>query len=197
MASWFEWTSFGLALFSALGVAYLVYQSLLDLIPSWSYGLRVEPARWNTYIDEGGEVRIVNIFFTIMNRTSRDATMQCGAFVPDPPRVPVIRLTPPGSLSLYDTATALEADPLGFPVGAGNGRHLVLSLNVGTKEPFPETVKFWVNDDRIGRRRWASSSVLRVPTAPEFPARIPGPVIIRTDDGPHSEPQSSNSERRR
>lgn len=169
-----EWISLGLGIFSAIGVGYLVYQSLFDFFPSLSYSLRilpVSPSGRGTL--EGAMARVVATTVEVWNNTSRDAVLHCGLMVP------ILRSSTKSSyralmdLKMRDEKTLAEVDMRQFTITARNGRRFTLQGDVMQGTPDPRVLEFTIGDDRVGRREWKTKKDLSVGSFPEWPPEFP------------------------
>jgi hypothetical protein len=162
-----DWALLGLAIFSAIGVLYLIIQSLFDVIPWLSYGLDIEPVLTSGTQIGTNYTRNLVLNFTVWNETSRDATMQCNLVIPLERTEKVKRWDTLDHLRMVDADSSAELNMNEWVVRARNGRRLAISGEVRPTTPDLKIVEFVIHDDRIKWRKWRVSKDLTVPAFPK------------------------------
>lgn len=157
---WVAWWALGLAAFAAIGVAYLIFQSLYDAVPWLSFKLRVEGVTPPLKGNFGGEPkRTVGFLFTIWNRTSRPQHLLCNLSVlgerqPQLEQVGGKSFWMWARVEYWDIRTQQPIDPRDFEVPASDGRHIAMQGDLRPETKTPGTLQFYISDSRMGWRHW-------------------------------------------
>jgi hypothetical protein len=179
MSDQLEWAGFLVALFAALGVLYLIVQTLYDAVPWLSYTFEDEGLNATSYVPTGGpeEAWQWNVIydFTVWNRTPRLQQLKCSLSVPMLRRPDEQMLSSLLEERLTDRTTGQQLDRLGFTVSPGDGRKLAIQGNLRRRDWNATILEFDIRDGRLSRRHWAEKLDLAIPDFPG-PLQPPGPV---------------------
>jgi hypothetical protein len=166
---WVAWWALGLSAFAAIGVAYLIYQSLYDTIPCLSFKLQVAGVTRPLKGDFGGEPRrTVAFHFTIWNRTSRPQHLLCSLSVLGE-RQPQLEQFGGKSywmwarVEYWDLRTQQPIDPRDFEVPAGDARHIAIQGDLRAETKTPGMLQFHIADSRMGLRHWEYTGEYALP----------------------------------
>ena len=167
-----EWIGVVSAVLGVLGGLYAIVHGvptwICNSFPQLSYKVETEPvytsrgpSKWDP------QTRELALNFTVWNRTSRDAILQCGAVFPIERTDRMYRGYSLVDARMIDQDTTNGVPMSAFPVRARNGRRLAIFGGLLPQWPDQKVVQLSMHDDRIGRRKWEWSRDLEVPAFPE------------------------------
>ena len=177
MSAWLTWielagTAGGLV--ALLLAAIQFRQWIVDSIPRLSYVITRVGIFPNARGEGGRLVRGVAVNFTIRNRTSRDATMECSLAIPGARAPDVCSWTMLQNTRLVNTRFSREIDMASFVIPSRETYSYAIFGDLLPQTPAPKVLELRIHDDRFGSRGWSITMELPVGEFPRLSRDMSG-----------------------